>query len=213
MTAKTDPASPRIIELLRVSGQGQADRDTPADQRAALDKLREAFPGVLVERIDSGAVRAISGAADFRDRPDLRRLKELSDARAFDELRVRHLDRLTRHDDPRERFVVYGLVADAGAIIRDASGHVIDPRSEVGRSTGISSPSSLLVNGRRFASAPSPDASARRARASPSPAFRTAGRTTGSGGRGASTRRRPRSTARCSRTPSRANPSGPSLAL
>jgi DNA invertase Pin-like site-specific DNA recombinase len=127
------PAIPcRIVELLRVSGQGQADRDTPADQRAALDKLRETYPGVLVERIDSGAVRAVSGAADLNQRPDLRRLAELSAARAFDELRVRHLDRLTRHTDPRERFAIYGMVQEAGAVIRDASGHVIDPATEIG---------------------------------------------------------------------------------
>ncbi|WP_242391990.1 recombinase family protein [Anaeromyxobacter oryzisoli] len=132
MAAREAPALPRIVELLRVSGQAQADRDTPADQRAALDRLRETHPGVLVERIDCGAIRAVSGAVSFRYRPDLRRLKELSDARAFDELRVRRIDRLTRHDDPRERFVVYGLVSDAGAVIRDASGHVIDPRSEIG---------------------------------------------------------------------------------
>jgi hypothetical protein len=47
MAAKTDAALPRIVELLRVSGQGQADRDTPADQRAALDRLREQYPGTL----------------------------------------------------------------------------------------------------------------------------------------------------------------------
>jgi DNA invertase Pin-like site-specific DNA recombinase len=132
MAAQAKPALPRIVELLRVSGQAQSDRDTPADQRAALDKLREQFPGVLVERIDSGAVRAVSGAADLNDRPDLRRLAELARTRAFDELRVRHLDRLTRHTDPRERFAIFGMVQDAGAVIRDASGHTIDPASEIG---------------------------------------------------------------------------------
>jgi DNA invertase Pin-like site-specific DNA recombinase len=130
--AAPKPASTRYVELLRVSGQGQADRDTPADQRAALDRLRDQYPGVLVERIDSGAVRAVSGAADLNQRPDLRRLAELASARAFDELRVRHLDRLTRHTDPRERFAIYGMVQEAGAVIRDASGHVIDPATEIG---------------------------------------------------------------------------------
>jgi DNA invertase Pin-like site-specific DNA recombinase len=132
MAAREPSASVRIVELLRVSGQGQADRDTPADQRAALDKLREMFPGVLVERIDSGAVRAVSGAADLNARPDLQRLAVLAKARSFDELRVRHLDRLTRHTDPRERFAIYGMVQEAGAVIRDASGHVIDPATEIG---------------------------------------------------------------------------------
>jgi len=132
VTALPKPQIPRIVELLRVSGQGQADRDTPADQRAALDWLRRAFPGDLVETIDCGAVRAVSGAADLNDRPDLRRLAELSRAKAYDELRVRHIDRLTRHTDPRERFAIFGMVHDAGAVIRDASGHVIDPASEIG---------------------------------------------------------------------------------
>jgi hypothetical protein len=44
---------PRFVELVRVSTKGQADRDTPAMQRAALDRLRQMRPGVLVERIDS----------------------------------------------------------------------------------------------------------------------------------------------------------------
>lgn len=132
MAAASEPSTVRYVELLRVSGQGQAERDTPADQRAALDRLREQFPGDLVERIDSGAIKAVSGAADLNHRPDLRRLAELSRARAYDELRVRHLDRLTRHTDPRERFAIYGMVQEAGAIIRDASGHVIDPATEFG---------------------------------------------------------------------------------
>lgn len=132
MAAAEPKTQVRFIELLRVSGQGQADRDTPADQRAALDRLREQFPGVLIERIDSGAVRAVSGAADLNQRPDLQKLAALSKVRAYDELRVRHLDRLTRHTDPRERFAIYGMVQEAGAIIRDASGHVIDPATDIG---------------------------------------------------------------------------------
>jgi DNA invertase Pin-like site-specific DNA recombinase len=122
---------PRYLELVRVSSQGQAARDTPADQVAALARLATHRPGVLVERIDHGA-RGLSGAADLADRPDLQRLAELSRARAYDELRVRSIDRLTRHDDPRERFAIFGMVADAGAVIVDAAGHVVDPKSEMG---------------------------------------------------------------------------------
>jgi DNA invertase Pin-like site-specific DNA recombinase len=121
----------RFVELVRVSSQGQADRDTPEDQRAALLRLRLAHPGDLVEVIDS----AVSGANDSDHRADLQRLATLARARAFDEVRVRHLDRLTRHEDPRERFLVYGIIADAGAVIRDATGRVIDPRSELGELT------------------------------------------------------------------------------
>lgn len=122
---------PRFLELIRVSSTGQAERDTPEDQRRALARLAQARPGRLVERIEHGA-SGLSGAAGLNQRPDLLRLAELSRARAFDELRVRHLDRLTRHTDPRERFAIFGMVADAGAVIVDAGGHVVDPATEIG---------------------------------------------------------------------------------
>jgi DNA invertase Pin-like site-specific DNA recombinase len=124
-------SQPRFVELIRVSSVGQAERDTPEDQRRALERLSRSRPGRLVERIDHGA-RGLSGAADLNQRPDLQRLAELSRSKAFDELRVRHLDRLTRHTDPRERFAIFGMVADAGAVIVDAGGSVIDPKSEMG---------------------------------------------------------------------------------
>ncbi len=125
-------AVPRYIELIRVSGHAQVHRDTPEDQRAALDALRISRPGEFVARIEEGAVRAISGAADFAHRPDLQRLFQLADAKAFTEVRIRRLDRLTRHPDPRERFAIFGAVMDAGAVIVDASGHTIDPKTELG---------------------------------------------------------------------------------
>lgn len=118
---------PRFVELIRVSGDAQEARDTPSDQRHALDRLRETRPGTLVERIDLGAV---SGAADKR--PDLERLFALAAARSFDEVRVRHLDRLTRHDDLRQRAEIFGRLLDARAVIVDGSGHVIDPATELG---------------------------------------------------------------------------------
>jgi site-specific DNA recombinase len=122
------PALPRFVEFVRVSSAGQADRDTPQDQRAVLDRLRLSRPGRLVERIET----QVSGAAGREERTDLQRLAELSRARAYDELRVRHLDRLSRHADPRERIAVFGMVADAGAVIVDGTGRVIDPRTELG---------------------------------------------------------------------------------
>lgn len=127
---KPAPAAglPRFVELVRVSGAGQAARDTPEDQRRALEQLRRSRPGAFVERIDE----AISASIDSAHRSDLARLLELGRARAFDELRVRHLDRCTRHDDPRERFVVYGIVRDAGAVIVSADGQVIDPATDAG---------------------------------------------------------------------------------
>lgn len=116
-------APPRFVELIRVSSAGQAERDTPEDQRRALDRLRAARPGVIIERIE----QQVSGAADMAERPDLARLTELAAARAFDEVRVRHLDRLTRHEDPAERFAVFSIVRQAGAVIVDASGAVLEP--------------------------------------------------------------------------------------
>lgn len=128
MAAPATAPLPRFVELVRVSSAGQADRDTPADQRAALDRLRLQRPGVLVERIEL----QVSGAAAGADRPDLQRVTALARDRAFDELRVRHLDRLTRHENPAERFTIFSVLADAGAVIVDAGGRVTDPRSELG---------------------------------------------------------------------------------
>jgi DNA invertase Pin-like site-specific DNA recombinase len=122
---------PRFVELVRVSGSSQAERDTPADQRRALDALRRTRPGILVERIEEGAA-GLSGALPLDQRPDLQRLFVLAGSKAFDEVRVRHIDRLTRHPDPRERYAIFGAVADAGAVIVDAGNHVIDPASEMG---------------------------------------------------------------------------------
>ena len=120
--------APRYVELIRVSSRGQAERDTPEDQRRALDTLRKTRPGIFVERID----QAISGAKDTAARTDLQRLFALADARAFDEIRIRHVDRLTRHADPSERFAVFGAIRDAGAVVVEASGRVIDPADEMG---------------------------------------------------------------------------------
>ena len=77
---------------------------------------------MLVERIEAPGV---SGALSVQERPDLQRLAELSAARAYDELRVYALDRLTRADDPRERIAVFGMALDAGAIIVDVHGHSV----------------------------------------------------------------------------------------
>lgn len=127
------PALPRYVDLIRVSTRGQADRDTPDDQRAALDRLRFSRPGRLVERIEL----QVSGAAGREERLDLRRLAELAAAQAFDEVRVRHFDRLTRHDDPDEQEAVFSLVRRAGAVIVEADGGVIDPGTLPGRIVSI----------------------------------------------------------------------------
>ena len=125
----TSHSTPRAVELIRVSTQGQADRDTPEIQRRALDRLRTSRPCVVVERVEA---LGISGALGLADRVDLRRLQELSRSRSYDELRVWNVDRLTRAEDPRERFAIYGFALDAGALIVDATGKVIDPSDESG---------------------------------------------------------------------------------
>jgi DNA invertase Pin-like site-specific DNA recombinase len=120
----------RYVELVRVSSKGQSDRDTPALQRSALDKLAKSRPGVLVERIE--CLGGVSGAADFAHRPDLQRLATLARAKSFTELRCYHIDRLSRNSDPRERLAIYGMIQDAGAVIVDAEGRVTDPADDSG---------------------------------------------------------------------------------
>lgn len=126
------PAPPRRVELIRVSSVGQAAKDTPADQREALDKLRRDRPCIVVERIEDGA-EGLSGALPFDQRPDLQRLEKLSQARAYDELAVRHTDRLTRTKDLGERWRILDMVQKAGAIIVTASGKEIDPNTIAGQ--------------------------------------------------------------------------------
>lgn len=120
----------RYVELVRVSTARQAAKDTPELQRRALDALRQSRPGHLVQRIEE--VRGVSGKLGLDDRPDLKTLASLSEQGAYDELRVYALDRLTRAEDPRERFALYGMVSDANAIIVDCTGHTIDPKDDIG---------------------------------------------------------------------------------
>lgn len=121
---------PRYVELIRVSSQKQADRDTPENQRRALDELRARRPGVLVKRIEA---LAVSGAAPLEERRDLQELADLAKRRAFDELRVYAIDRLTRAIDLRERAAIWGMVADSRAVIIDSTrGNPLDPADESG---------------------------------------------------------------------------------
>jgi DNA invertase Pin-like site-specific DNA recombinase len=123
------PALPRYVELIRVSTKDQAERDTPEDQRRALDALRTSRPGVLVTRIET----AISGAKAIAERPDLLELEELAASGGFDELRVRHFDRLTRSPDPDEQDRVSRMLRKARAVVVEADGTITDPRTLAGR--------------------------------------------------------------------------------
>lgn len=128
--------TPRYVELIRVSSTGQSERETPADQRRALDALRKTRPGALVERVELGAA-GLSGALPLAKRPDLQRLRYLAEHGGFDELRVRHFDRLIRVDDPDEQEAVFAILRRAGAVLVEADGAVTDPRSLPGRIVAI----------------------------------------------------------------------------
>lgn len=118
---------PRVVELVRVSTDAQKEKATHEVQRQALDTLRKTRPGTVVRRLEA---LGVSGAKGVADRIDLQELRELSTSKAYDELRVFSIDRLTRSDDPRERAAIYGMVLDAEAKIVDVNGRVIDPAKD-----------------------------------------------------------------------------------
>lgn len=121
--------APRFVELIRVSTKAQDDKDTPEAQLEALARLRASRPGTLVVE----PIKWVgSGNKPTAERPDLQQLTELARAGAFTEVRVWRLDRLTRAEDPMERFAIYSVVAAAGAIFVDANGRVTDPSTELG---------------------------------------------------------------------------------
>lgn len=124
----TTTGAARVVELVRVSTDAQKDKATHEVQRQALDALRRQRPGIVVQRLEA---LGVSGAKGVAERADLRELLRLA-KNGFDELRVYSVDRLTRADDPRERFAVYGAARDAGALIVDCNGRVIDPADESG---------------------------------------------------------------------------------
>jgi DNA invertase Pin-like site-specific DNA recombinase len=124
---------PRVVELVRVSSDGQHDRGTPDAQRHALDRLRELRPGRILARIDPP--HGVSGALPVDQRPDILELRRLVEQHGLDELRVYDLDRLSRAESPLDRLAVLAICADAGAVIVDASGRELDPRSDAGELT------------------------------------------------------------------------------
>ena len=123
------PATVRYVEFVRVSTKGQADKDTPEMQIQALERLQQQRGGTLVERIME---KHISGTLPQSQRPDLQRLAVLAGARAFDELRIYAIDRLTRSPSPEERMAVLSMVSTAGAVIVDVNGHVMDRQDDSG---------------------------------------------------------------------------------
>jgi len=102
------------------------------DESPRFGNSREATatrPGIVIRRIEA---LGVSGAKGVADRADLKELLRLAADKAFDEIRVFSVDRLTRSDDVRERFAVYGAARDASARIVDCNGRVIDPGDDTG---------------------------------------------------------------------------------
>ncbi|MFH1469595.1 MAG: recombinase family protein [Pseudomonadota bacterium] len=128
MTASTPR---RLVWLLRVSSQHQADTNTIASQRAALEQELLTRPGEVVAVIEE---EAVSGRTPVEDRPALRQLEALSASQGYDELWMSNADRASRHSDPRSYNHVFGCALDAGAVILEVKSHFLcNPASREGR--------------------------------------------------------------------------------
>lgn len=138
------------VELIRVSTMAQAAKDTPADQRRALDDLRARIGGRIVETIDYGAA-GLSGFNALADRPDLRRLAEVVKAKHIRQIRVRFFNRLCRANDLQERTAVLAIAASAGAVFVEADGTVTDPSTDMGELTGYLKLLFSSIDGREIA--------------------------------------------------------------
>jgi DNA invertase Pin-like site-specific DNA recombinase len=96
--------------------------------------MAQARTHTFVECIELGAT-GLSGTLPFNARPDLQRLKVLSDARAYDEVWVQRQDRLTRNEDPLEVATVLSMIWRAEARIVEAIGGETDPSTLGGKLT------------------------------------------------------------------------------
>ena len=121
---------PRYVELIRVSGRTQVERETPESQRRSLDQLARARPGVRIARIEA---LAVSAAIPLEQTEQGQQLLGLA-SDGFDELRLWDVDRGlgARADDPRDRLAIFGIAREADAVIVDCNGRVIDPSKELG---------------------------------------------------------------------------------
>jgi len=119
---------PRFIELV-LSPQERGEADSHEVQRMALESLREARPGMLIDHIvETGS----AGSGPVKHRPLFMRLRSHAEARTFDELRVFELGRLVRKGEPDWHETVVELVYQARGILVDTSGLVADPANEGG---------------------------------------------------------------------------------
>ena len=127
---RQEAIGPRYVELVRVSGRNQVERETPESQRRDLDRLARSRPGIRIARIEA---LAVSAALPIEQTVQGQQLLALA-GDGFDELRLWDVDRGlgARADDPRDRLAVFGMAREAGAVIVDCSGRVIDPEKEMG---------------------------------------------------------------------------------
>ncbi len=95
----------------------------------ALESLRDARPGMLIDHIEEnpGAAKGLT-----KHSPLFMRLRSHCEARTFDELRVYELGRLVREGDPDWHSAVVELIYQGRAIMVDTTGLVADPASEGG---------------------------------------------------------------------------------
>lgn len=120
---------PKFIELV-LAPQSRGQVDSIENQRAAIESLRMARPGMLIDHVEETVGSTYSGPA--KRHPVIMRLRSHAEARTFDELRVFEIGRLLRQDDPDFHQVLIQMVYDARAILVDTTGIVADPADESG---------------------------------------------------------------------------------
>ena len=77
----------RYVELIRVSGRGQVERETPESQRRFLDRLARMRPGMRIARIEA---LAVSAAIPLEQTGQGQQLLELA-SDGFDEIGRAHV--------------------------------------------------------------------------------------------------------------------------
>lgn len=117
------PEERRVIELVRCSTPGQANRQTEEIQKQDLDDCRLDRGGTVIERVEEPG---ISGQTEVEARLFMARLLAHAED-GYDEVRVVAVDRIGRLD-AFDIAPLINLIRDAGAVIFDLSvGREIDP--------------------------------------------------------------------------------------
>lgn len=125
----------RFAEYIRVSGAGQAERETQRVQREALLRLRDRRPGVIIAgNGPHGAFEdiAISGTKGEDERPGWAAVMGLLRSGQIEELRVHAIDRCTRSDRPTAWAQLAEDFADSNGVLVETSGAITDLRGKQG---------------------------------------------------------------------------------